>query len=174
MPKKNSKQKGKRGELQAKHYLTKLLGIKIERSAQNKGGADSHDLDFYEINFEVKREQNLSIKKAMEQSIRDCSEDQVPTVFHRKNRTEWLITVPLSEVDRFYNAVVKLPGYIDTAVCKYGIIRKIPSLRINLYKELDKYDAILHTPKGFVELVTFRADDLFAAITLLNKHKGTL
>jgi hypothetical protein len=35
----------------------------------------------------------------MEQAIRDAG-DQIPTVLHRKNNTEWLLTVRLSDAAR--------------------------------------------------------------------------
>jgi Holliday junction resolvase len=88
----NSKQKGKRGELELAHWLTDR-GYPARRGQQFKGGEDSPDvvcesLGF--LNIECKRTERLKIYDAMKQSIADAGEDQTPIVFHRKNGEEWL------------------------------------------------------------------------------------
>jgi hypothetical protein len=45
------------------------------------------------FHLEVKRVERLNIHDAMTQSIRDAAEGQMPIVAHRKNRTEWLVTL---------------------------------------------------------------------------------
>lgn len=52
------------------------------------------------IHVEVKRVEALNINKAMEQSERDAHEkgdNEIPIVAHRKNRTDWLITMKASD-----------------------------------------------------------------------------
>lgn len=51
------------------------------------------------IHIEVKRVEKLNVVEAMEQSIRDSErmQDGVPTLFHRRNRKPWLVTMRLSD-----------------------------------------------------------------------------
>ena len=53
---------------------------------------------------EVKRVEKLNINTAMEQAMRDHAEKNVPAVFHRKNRSEWLVTIPPGEWLDLYKA----------------------------------------------------------------------
>lgn len=97
----NSKQKGKRGELE----LAKVLrdyGFEARRGQQYKGGADSPDVIGLDgIHIEVKRVERLNLSDAMAQSIRDAGDD-VPIVAHRKNREEWLVTMRLIDWMELY------------------------------------------------------------------------
>jgi Holliday junction resolvase len=49
------------------------------------------------IHIEVKRVEKLNVVEAMEQSIRDSErmQDGIPTLFHRRNRKPWLVTMRL-------------------------------------------------------------------------------
>ncbi len=89
----NSKRKGKDGELEWANFL-KEHGIEARRGQQFRGTKDSPDvissLDY--VHFEVKRVENLNIHKAMDKALTE-SQDKIPVVAHRKNRTEWLITI---------------------------------------------------------------------------------
>lgn len=38
----------------------------------------------------------------MEQAERDTKDDKIPTVFHRKNRKKWLVTVRLEDFIKLY------------------------------------------------------------------------
>lgn len=51
------------------------------------------------IHMEVKRVERLNLWDAMAQSIRDSERfgDGVPTVFHRRNRSPWLVTMRLDD-----------------------------------------------------------------------------
>lgn len=92
----NSRQKGKRGELE----LAKVLrdyGFDARRGQQFKGGADSPDVTGLPgLHIECKRVERLNIYEAMEQSTRDAG-DQIPVVISRKNGKQWLITFRLSD-----------------------------------------------------------------------------
>jgi len=92
----NSKQKGKRGELEIVHLL-KEYGYDCRRTAQYNGKeqgslADVIGLDGYHI--EVKRVESglKKIDDFMEQAIRDC-QGEIPTVWHRRNGKPWLVTM---------------------------------------------------------------------------------
>lgn len=56
------------------------------------------------IHIEVKRVERLNVDEAMEQSIRDSERmlDGIPTLFHRRNRKPWLVTMRLSDWIQLY------------------------------------------------------------------------
>ena len=96
-----SRNKGKRGELEFAHELTRIFGIEARRGRQFQGGPGSPDVvaDIPEVHFEVKRTETLSLYKAMEQAIADAGED-VPVVAHRRNNQDWLVVVRLEDLGR--------------------------------------------------------------------------
>ena len=100
----NSKQKGKSGELEIVRKL-KDYGYNCRRTNQfcgNTGQADDVvGLDY--IHMEVKRVEKLNIDNAIEQAVRDTKDDKIPTVFHRKNRKDWLVTMKLDDFMKIYN-----------------------------------------------------------------------
>ena len=100
----NSKQKGKSGELELVHKL-KDYGYDCRRTNQfcgNTGQADDVvGLDY--IHIECKRVEKLNIDNAIEQAVRDTKDDKIPTVFHRKNRKDWLVTMKLDDFMKIYN-----------------------------------------------------------------------
>lgn len=98
----NSRNKGARGEREAALALREVLGCEAERGVQRSGSPDSPDVktSITGLHIEVKRVEKGSVHVWMEQAIRDAG-DQCPAVLHRKNRTEWLMTVRLSDVPRF-------------------------------------------------------------------------
>lgn len=62
------------------------------------------------IHIECKRVERLNVVEAMEQSVRDSErmKDGTPTLFHRRNRKPWLVTMRLTEWLDFYRAWVAL------------------------------------------------------------------
>ena len=95
----NSRDKGKRGELEAAHYLSQWFQAK--RGQQFKGSPDSPDVEFTGqskilnnfLYIEVKRNEHLNIDKAMEQAKSEAPYGAWPVVMHRKNDTPWKITI---------------------------------------------------------------------------------
>lgn len=61
------------------------------------------------IHIEVKRVERLNIMEAMEQAMRDSEDfmDGAPTVFHRRNRAPWLVTMLLDDWLSLYSEGVK-------------------------------------------------------------------
>lgn len=95
----NSRDKGKRGELELVHVL-KEKGIDAHRTQQFCGKAGDSDVvaeDLKLYHFEVKRVEKLVIDDAIEQAKRDCPEGKTPVVAHRRNRGEWLVTMTLED-----------------------------------------------------------------------------
>lgn len=95
----NSKQKGKRGELELANYL-KTKGLSARRGQQYSGSPDSPDVictDWPDIHIEVKRSEKLNIENALQQSITDSGDNQIPIVVHRRNRENWKVTLSLDD-----------------------------------------------------------------------------
>ena len=61
------------------------------------------------VHIEVKRVERLNIMEAMAQAIRDSEDflDGAPTVFHRRNRCPWLVTMRLEDWLELYREGVK-------------------------------------------------------------------
>ena len=100
----NSKNKGKEGEREVANIL-KSYGYNTRRGQQYCGvSGDADVIGLPGIHIEVKRVEKLNIDNAMEQSFNDARYGEIPTVFHRKNRKQWLVTMPLVEWMDLYKA----------------------------------------------------------------------
>lgn len=103
----NSRQKGKRGELEIAHIL-KERGYDARRGQQFSGANGDPDVVGLDgIHMEVKRVEALNIYKAMEQSINDARDDETAVVMHRKNGKEWLTTMRLVDWLDMYERSMK-------------------------------------------------------------------
>ena len=101
----NSRQKGARGERELALKL-KEYGYDCRRGQQYSGiQGDADVIGLPNIHIECKRVERLNIEDAVAQSKRDAREDEIPTVFHRKNNCEWLVTLPLDEFMKLYGEV---------------------------------------------------------------------
>lgn len=93
----NSRQKGKRGELEVAHILQKY-GYDARRGQQYCGtSGDADVVGFPGYHIEVKAVENLNLGKAYEQSVRDARDGEIPVVVHKKNRQKWMITMRLED-----------------------------------------------------------------------------
>ena len=97
----NSKTKGKVGELELSHALKDLFGFESRRGQQYNGLEGEDVVGIPGVHIECKRVENLSLYPAMEQSIRDSVEGQIPCVMHRRNHKQWLCTVQLEDLGKF-------------------------------------------------------------------------
>ena len=98
----NSKKKGSRGELELSNIL-KSYGYETRRGQQFCGANGDADVIGLEgIHIECKRVQALNIDKAMQQAKMDAREGEMPSVFHRKDRKEWLVTMRLDDWIELY------------------------------------------------------------------------
>jgi len=93
----NSKNKGKRGELQVAKML-RDQGLPARRGQQYCGieGVDVAGPEGY--HFEVKWVEKLNVYGAMKQALEDARPGEVPVVAHKKNREEWLATMRLADL----------------------------------------------------------------------------
>lgn len=102
----NSRDKGKRGELELSHIL-QGYGYDTRRGQQYCGSnGDADVVGLPNIHIECKRVENLNLYKAMEQSINDAK-GEIPTVFHRKNNQKWLVTMTLDDWMNLYKGAMK-------------------------------------------------------------------
>lgn len=100
----NSKQKGSAGERELASKLREH-GFQGARRTQQYAGntGDASDcVGLPGIHIEVKRVERLNIYDAIAQAKHDAMGKLIPTVFHRKNRCEWLVTMPLDEWMKLY------------------------------------------------------------------------
>nr|DAZ13258.1 MAG TPA: HOLLIDAY JUNCTION RESOLVASE HOMOLOGOUS RECOMBINATION [Caudoviricetes sp.] len=105
----NSRMKGKTGELELAKVL-KGYGYKDCRRGQQYCGAsgDADVVGLPGIHAECKRVEKLNIYQAVTQAQADCKENKLPTVFHRKNRQPWLVTMTIDDWMKLYKAAGKL------------------------------------------------------------------
>jgi Holliday junction resolvase len=100
----NSKEKGKTGEREFAK-LCRDHGFANARRGQQFSGIEGKDVVGLEgIHIEVKRVERLNIEEALQQSIRDSKEDEIPIVAHRRNREEWKITMRADDFFKLYKA----------------------------------------------------------------------
>ena len=94
----NSRQKGKRGEIELAKVLREA-GYDTRRGQQYSGTETSADVvGLPGIHIECKRVENLNVYNALAQAIRDTGESgDLPAVFHRKNNQPWLVTMRLDD-----------------------------------------------------------------------------
>lgn len=94
---KMSQRKGAVGERELANILRDYYGYEVTRGSVFHGQSDMVGLPG--IHPEVKRVERLNIHDAMEQAKTEAAKrgDGIPTVFHRRNRTEWLVTMRLED-----------------------------------------------------------------------------
>lgn len=102
---KNSKRKGKVGELELARKLREY-GYDSRRTVQYNGKEEEGQADLLGlpgIHIECKRTEKLSLYDAVNQAKRDSEgSDELPVVFHRKNHCEWLAILPLEDFMKLY------------------------------------------------------------------------
>lgn len=98
----NSKQKGARGERELAHKLSEY-GYECRRGQQYCGAnGDADVIGLPGIHIECKRVERLNIYDAISQAKHDARKDEKPTVFHRKDHSEWLVTMTLDDWMELY------------------------------------------------------------------------
>lgn len=93
----NSRAKGAAGERELAKKLREF-GVNARRGQQYSGANGDADVVGLEgVHIECKRVEKLNINRAMQQSMDDAREDELPVVMHRKNRQRWLVTMTLDD-----------------------------------------------------------------------------
>lgn len=95
---KSSQRKGADGERELVEIFQQN-GYQVERGGSETFGKVADIFGLPGIHIEVKRVERLNISEAMRQAIRDSDRfmDGAPTVFHRRNREKWFVTMLLSD-----------------------------------------------------------------------------
>ena len=98
----NSRDKGAKGERELAGKL-KEYGYDARRGQQFCGAnGDADVVGLPGIHIECKRVEKLNLYDAMSQSVRDARDGEIPTVFHRKNHCEWLVTMRMEDWMEIY------------------------------------------------------------------------
>ena len=99
----NSREKGKRGELELARVL-RSLGYDCRRGQQYSGAnGDADVVGLPGVHIECKRVERLNLYDAMAQAKHDAREGETPVVAHRKDRCKWLVTLELEDfITEFY------------------------------------------------------------------------
>ena len=105
----NSRDKGKRGELEWAHYLYEKGYTEAKRTAQRCGKGGTADVDGVEgLHCEVKRRENGNVEPWLQQAERDASgTGNIPIVAHRRNREEWKVTLRPDDFFEIYEGYRK-------------------------------------------------------------------
>ena len=99
----SQQRKGRAGELE----LAKILndnGISAEPGQAVSFGTTPDLVGINGVHCEVKRVERLNVPEAMGQAIKDAQKfhDGMPTLFHRRNRSPWLVTMVLDDWLKLY------------------------------------------------------------------------
>lgn len=107
---KSSQRKGADGERELAATLREY-GFDIQRGGSLSFGEVPDLTGLPGVHIEVKRVERLNLREAMEQAIRDAERfhDGAPTVFHRRNRQPWLVTMLLEDWIKQYEAKIEDP-----------------------------------------------------------------
>lgn len=106
-----SKNKGKTGERELANKLKEYGFENVRRSVQYNGRQADGQPDLVGldgIHVECKRVERLNIYDAIDQAKIDSGANELPfgynlpTVFHRKNNCEWLVTMTLDDWIQLY------------------------------------------------------------------------
>ncbi len=98
----NSRRKGAEGERELARILRER-GFDARRGVQYQGGTDSPDvIGLPGVHIECKRVERLDLMVAYEQAFRDSADEEIPAVFHKRNREPWMVTVTLEDFLKLY------------------------------------------------------------------------
>lgn len=105
---KSSQRKGADGERELIATLAQY-GYQTERGGSLSYGEVPDVVGLPGIHIEVKRVERLNVQTAMEQAINDSErfKDGAPTLFHRRNRKPWLVTMRLDDWMKLYNLLTE-------------------------------------------------------------------
>lgn len=93
----NSRAKGAAGERELAKKLREF-GVNARRGQQYSGAnGDADVVGLDGVHIECKRVERLNIDNAMQQSINDARELELPVVMHRRNGKRWLVTMTLDD-----------------------------------------------------------------------------
>ncbi len=97
--------KGRRGEMEICRIL-QANGIDAQPGQAVSFGSTPDVLNIPGVHPEIKRVERLNVPEAMAQAVRDSEKfkDGAPTLFHRRNRSPWLVTMRLEDWLEMYRS----------------------------------------------------------------------
>lgn len=110
MGKIDSRAKGCAGERQLSHEIKRVMGwmgiqTEANRTAQHCGDSGDSDVLIHQLPqvfAEVKRVEKLNVQQAMDKASQQAeAAGKIPVLFHRRNRTPWLVTLKLDQLPQF-------------------------------------------------------------------------
>ena len=103
-----SQRKGRAGELELAQLL-QGYGYDVQPGQAVSYGATPDLVGLSGVHSECKRNERLNVPEAMAQAVRDADRfrDGAPAVFHRRNRSGWLVTMRLPDWMKMYQKVEK-------------------------------------------------------------------
>ena len=106
-----SRNKGKVGERELAHELTRVFGVQARRGVQFQGSPESPDvvIDIPDIHIECKRTERFRLYEALGQAVTDAGTN-VPLVLHRQNHKPWVAIVRLDDLPTL---IQKLAHFTD-------------------------------------------------------------
>lgn len=100
---KSSQRKGRAGELELVRILNDY-GFPAKPGKAASYGTEPDLVGLPRIHIECKRVERLNVPEAMQQAINDSErfQDGTPVLFHRRNRSPWLVTMRLTDWIELY------------------------------------------------------------------------
>lgn len=97
---KSSQRKGAAGERE----LAALLAREGYHTKRGGGmyGSSPDVIGLPGVHVECKRVERLNVLSAYQQAARDASSTETPVLFHRRNRSPWLVTMSLTDWLSYY------------------------------------------------------------------------
>ena len=106
-----SRNKGKRGELEAAKELNRLFGLEARRAQQYCGEAGDADLIGIEgVHVEVKRVERFCLHPSLEQADSDRKAGETPLVLTRQNGKGWVACCYLNDLPKVIERLHKEKG----------------------------------------------------------------
>lgn len=100
---KMQREKGKHGERELASIL-RDYGYNCRRGQQYCGtSGDADVIGLTNIYIEVKRVEDLRLRKALQQASRDARAGEIPVVMHRRNYEPWRVSMYLQNFQRMYS-----------------------------------------------------------------------
>jgi Holliday junction resolvase len=111
-----SQRKGRGGELELARVFQEY-GYDVQPGRAQSYGEVPDLIGLPGVHIEVKRVERLNVPEAMKQAVRDAEKfhDGAPTLFHRRNREPWLVTMRLSDWLEMYQKVPHKKGTAEAA-----------------------------------------------------------
>ena len=110
-----SRNKGKIGERELAHELSRVFGVTARRGVQFQGTPGSPDVvvDIPDLHIECKRAERFRLYDALEQAVADAA-NKLPIVLHRQNKKPWVAVIRLDDLPRLTAILVPFQPIPET------------------------------------------------------------